>query len=76
MTRNQQCVRNRIEIYDGTTNDDDRTGVYCGGSVQNYKSESNRIFLRIFGSRLSEKPVLLARYTVFKPANMSSKGIH
>ncbi|KAH3777085.1 hypothetical protein DPMN_178522 [Dreissena polymorpha] len=69
MLRDEQCSRNRIEMYDRTTSEDDRTGVYCAGPVPSYRSESNRVFLRILGSRLSEKPVLQARYTVFKPEN-------
>lgn len=77
MLREGQCERNRIEMYDRTTSDDDRTGVYCAGRaqghVQDYKSESNRVYLRIFGSRLSEKPVLFARYTIYKPEN-TAKG--
>jgi len=69
MFREGQCNRNRIEMYDRTTSEDDRTGVYCEGPVPNYMSESNRVFLRILGSRLSEKPVIHGRYTVYRPAN-------
>ncbi|XP_052819353.1 neuropilin and tolloid-like protein 1 isoform X2 [Mya arenaria] len=69
MLRDGQCTRNRIEMYDRTTSEDDRTGVYCAGPVPNYMSESNRVYLRILGSRLSEKPVLHGRYTVYRPAN-------
>ncbi|KAH3777100.1 hypothetical protein DPMN_178537 [Dreissena polymorpha] len=69
MLRDEQCSRNRIEMYGRTTSEDDRTGVYCAGPVPSYRSESIRVFLRILGSRLLEKPVLQARYTVFKPEN-------
>lgn len=74
MLREGQCERNRIEFYDRTTSEDDRTGVYCAGPVPFYKSESNRVYLRILGSRLSEKPVIFGRYTVYKPARAGSSN--
>lgn len=74
MLREGQCQRNRIELYDRTTSEDDRTGVYCAGPVQDYRSESNRVYLRILGSRLSEKPVVFGRYTIYKPARTGSSG--
>ncbi|XP_053402482.1 neuropilin and tolloid-like protein 1 isoform X2 [Mercenaria mercenaria] len=72
MLREGQCNRNRIELYDRTSSEEDRTGVYCSGPVQDYRSESNRVYLRILGSRLSEKPVIFGRYTVYKPARTKS----
>lgn len=63
-------------MYDRTTSDDDRTGVYCAGPVPDYKSESNRVYLRILGSRLSEKPVIFGRYTVYKAARKDTSGLY
>ncbi|KAL4234609.1 Domain first found in C1r [Mactra antiquata] len=68
MLREGMCMRNRIEFYDRTSSEEDRTGVYCAGPVNDYHSESNRIYVRILGSKLSEKPVMFGRYTVYRPA--------
>ena len=74
MLRKDQCTRNRIEMFDRTTSEDDRTAVHCDGPVPDYRSESNRVYLRILGSRLSEKPVIFGRYTVYKPAKTDANG--
>ena len=67
MSNNGQCQRNIMEIYDGTTSEDDKNGVYCDSTVSDYSSLTNRLYLRLRGSRLSEKPIFSGRYTVFKP---------
>ena len=67
MSKNGQCERNLMEIYDGRTSEDDKGAVYCDGDVADYTSLTRRLFLRLRGSRLSEKPIFSCRFTVFKP---------
>ena len=66
MSKNGQCDRNVMEIYDGRSSEDDKYAVYCDGDIADYSSLTNRVYLRLMGSRLSEKPVFSGRFTVFK----------
>ncbi|KAL3859676.1 hypothetical protein ACJMK2_009884 [Sinanodonta woodiana] len=62
-----ECDLNMVEIYDGTTAESRREAVYCKGSpVDEFVSNTNRVFIRILGQRLAWKPTLKAVYTVFK----------
>ena len=74
MSSNGQCQRNVMEIYDGTTSEDDKYGVFCDSKVTDYSSLTNRLYLRLRGSRLSEKPIFSGRYTVFKPGRATSSS--
>ncbi|KAK6174653.1 hypothetical protein SNE40_017889 [Patella caerulea] len=62
----ERCDENFVALYKGSTRQIDRFKKHCSSSQIEMKSIKNRIFIRIYGRRLSLKPKLKLVYSIFR----------
>lgn len=63
------CDNSYVEVYKGTTLERDRATSLCEdkiGSPMSITSDRNRVFVRVYGNSLQEKPDLKMVYSLVK----------
>ncbi|ESO82257.1 hypothetical protein LOTGIDRAFT_135005 [Lottia gigantea] len=63
----ERCDENFVALYKGSTRQIDRYDKHCNDGSLEMKSITNRIFIRVYGRRLSLKPRIKIVYSVFRP---------
>ncbi|XP_064599173.1 neuropilin and tolloid-like protein 2 isoform X2 [Liolophura sinensis] len=67
------CAKNFLEIYDGTTSERSMKKQYCVATVVQRKSETNRVFIRIYGRSVNYMPKFKAILTTFVSGKCSNE---
>ncbi|CAG5120138.1 unnamed protein product, partial [Candidula unifasciata] len=73
MRNRKRCDNNNITIYERTTLDSAIKGKYCPGSDERFDmtSDSNRVFVRLYGSSITNKPNVKMIYSLVRRGECS-----
>ncbi|CAG5128475.1 unnamed protein product, partial [Candidula unifasciata] len=74
MKHRKRCDLHNITVYDRTTLESAAKESFCRSQneVLDISSDSNRVFVRLFGSSLHNKPYLRLAYTLFRKGDCSA----
>ncbi|CAL1541949.1 unnamed protein product [Lymnaea stagnalis] len=70
----KRCDVNNVTVFERTTLDSAKKEEYCKGGVQfmDFVSESNRVFVRLFGSTYASKPTLRLVYSLVRKGDCNA----